>query len=120
LPFSKETEGFSAMGRSVSKSASYQAIYGVVRRIPRGKVATYGTVAKLAGIPGHAREVGYALHALPEGSTVPWHRVINARGRISLSPSDPCGSFQKAILEKEGVVFGEGGSVSLHRFGWPS
>jgi methylated-DNA-protein-cysteine methyltransferase related protein len=105
---------------ALARSGAYQAIYEVVRRIPRGKVATYGGVARLAGIPGHARQVGYALHALPEGSKVPWHRVINARGRISLSPSAPGGSLQKAMLEKEGVVFGEGDSVSLRRFGWPS
>lgn len=95
------------------------AIYRVVRRIPRGRVATYGAVAKLAGIPGHARRVGYALHSLPEGSGVPWHRVINARGRISLSPSGLGGSLQRALLEREGVVFTGGETVSLRRFGWP-
>ena len=58
-------------------------IYAVVRRIPRGTVATYGQVAERAGYPGHARQVGYALHALPPGTTVPWHRVINASGEVS-------------------------------------
>ena len=67
---------------------TYARIYEVVRRIPEGRVATYGQVAALADLPGHARQVGYALHALPEGGNVPWHRVINARGAISLR-SDP-------------------------------
>jgi methylated-DNA-protein-cysteine methyltransferase-like protein len=62
---------------------SHNRIFDVVRRIPAGRVLTYGDVAALAGLPGHARLVGYALHALPDGTTVPWHRVINARGGIS-------------------------------------
>ena len=67
---------------------TYSRIYAVVRRIPRGRVATYGQVAELAGLPGHARQVGYALHALPRGTTVPWHRVLNARGALSLIHDD--------------------------------
>lgn len=105
--------------RRIGTTVPNPAIYKVVRRIPRGRVTTYGTVAKLAGIPGLARRVGYALHALPEGSGVPWHRVVNAQGRISLPPSDPGGSLQKVMLEKEGVVFGEGDRISFIRFGWP-
>ncbi|HJR35518.1 MAG TPA: MGMT family protein, partial [Gemmatimonadales bacterium] len=61
----------------------YQRIYAVVRRIPRGKVATYGQVARLARLPGRARQVGYAMHALPSGTTVPWQRVVNAQGKVS-------------------------------------
>src|SRR6185436_18609812 len=63
-------------------ASPYQRIYRIVRRIPRGRVATYGQVALLAGLKGHARQVGYALHALPDAETVPWQRVINARGEI--------------------------------------
>ena len=63
--------------------STYQRIYDVVRRIPAGRVATYGQVAALAGLPGHARQVGYALHALEDHSGVPWQRVINAGGRVS-------------------------------------
>ena len=65
-------------------SISYQRIYAVVRQIPEGRVATYGQVASLAGLAGQARQVGYALHALPDGTAVPWHRVVNASGGISL------------------------------------
>ena len=93
-------------------------ILDVVRKIPRGRVATYGQVALLAGIPGGARRVGYALHALPGGSGVPWHRVVNASGRISLPAADPSSALQRALLEAEGVVFGEGGAVALERFRW--
>ena len=66
---------------------NYARIYAVIRRIPRGRVATYGQVAELAGLPGHARQVGYALHALPAATAVPWHRVINAAGGVSLRSS---------------------------------
>jgi methylated-DNA-protein-cysteine methyltransferase related protein len=96
----------------------YETIYRWVRKIPRGKVATYGQIALLAGIPGHARQVGYALHALPQNSRVPWHRVINARGEISLRRGGVSHSLQRALLEREGVRFGGGGRVSLETFGW--
>jgi len=96
-----------------------ERIYAAVRRIPRGRVATYGQVAALAGLPGHARQVGYALAALPAGSAVPWHRVINAQGRISLRrEGPPAGLPQRLRLEGEGVTFDAGGRVSLARHGW--
>src|SRR5688500_19412489 len=69
--------------RSVAESSPYQRIYAVVRRIPHGKVATYGQVARLARLPGRARQVGYAMHALPAGTRVPWQRVVNAQGKVS-------------------------------------
>ena len=99
--------------------STYQRIYAVVRRIPRGRVSTYGWVAELAGIPGAARQVGYAMAALPAHTTVPWHRVINAQGRVSLrrATGDPS-LEQRFLLEAEGVVFDGGGRVSLERFGW--
>ena len=100
-------------------SERYRRIYDVVRRIPHGKVATYGQVAALAGMPRQPRVIGYALHALPEGSTVPWHRVINARGRVSTRGSGSGSDIpQRLRLEREGVVFDSGGRVSLERFGW--
>ena len=92
-------------------------IYSVVRAIPRGRVATYGQVAQLAGLPGHARLVGYALAALDVDSDVPWHRVVNARGGISLSPGSHAARAQRALLEAEGVVLGAG-SVPLDRYRW--
>jgi methylated-DNA-protein-cysteine methyltransferase related protein len=93
-------------------------VYAVVRKIPRGRVATYGQVAALAGLPGHARQVGYALHALPEGTTVPWHRVVNARGEISPRSVPGWEMEQRERLEAEGVRFDEQGRLSLRRFGW--
>ena len=99
-------------------SDSYSRIYSVVRRIPPGRVATYGQVAALAGLPNHARLVGYALHAVSEASTIPWHRVINAQGRISIRGSASATVTQRLRLEQEGVRFGPGGRVKLETFGW--
>jgi methylated-DNA-protein-cysteine methyltransferase-like protein len=96
---------------------SYRRIYAVVRRIPRGRVATYGQVALLAGLPRAARQVGYALHALSGSSTVPWHRVINASGRISLPPGAG-GVEQRLRLVADGVAVDQGGAVSLPRHQW--
>ncbi|MDI1450391.1 MGMT family protein [Polyangium sp. 6x1] len=101
----------------------WKAFYGVVRRIPRGRVTTYGVVAALAGHPRSARHVGFALAALKDtgGSTVPWQRVLGARprNRAAVTIKDPVGgALQRAILESEGVVFDTRGNVSLDRFGW--
>ena len=98
---------------------SYQRIYAAVRRIPRGRVSTYGTIARVAGLAGQARQVGYALSALPTGTSVPWHRVINAQGRLSLERSaSGAGITQRLRLVREGVVVDAGGRVSLEKFGW--
>jgi methylated-DNA-protein-cysteine methyltransferase-like protein len=102
-------------------SKSYERIYDVVRRIPRGRVTTYGTVARLAGLRGQARLVGYALSALTPATAVPWHRVINAKGEVSLRHPRSGGSAsitQRLKLEKERVRFDGAGRVSLERFGW--
>jgi methylated-DNA-protein-cysteine methyltransferase-like protein len=93
-------------------------ILAAVARIPRGKVATYGQIAFLAGFPGHARQVGYALHALPEGSNLPWHRVIGASGRISFRRESLEWSLQRALLEAEGVQVDDSGRIALARFQW--
>lgn len=93
----------------------YERIYGVVRRIPAGRVATYGRVAKMAGIPKGARQVGYAMAALGRGRPrpeVPWHRVVNAKGESSI------GGEQIARLEAEGVAFDERGRIDLAQYGW--
>ncbi|MFL5493294.1 MAG: MGMT family protein [Gemmatimonadales bacterium] len=95
-----------------------ERIYSVVRRIPRGRVATYGQVAELAGLPGQARQVGYALHALPRGSRVPWHRVINAAGAVSLRAAPGDEVTQRQLLESEGIVFDTRGRVPLARVRW--
>ena len=97
----------------------WQRIYRVVRRIPEGCVATYGQVAALAGLPRQARQVGYALHALPAGGDgVPWHRVVNARGEVSARSDSEADLLQRALLESEGVVFDAGGRLSLPRYRW--
>ncbi len=95
----------------------YQRIYAAVDRIPRGRVATYGQIARLAGIPDQARRVGYALAALTD-HRVAWHRVVNARGRISPRAVPEFERLQRALLEREGVVFGRDGALSLARFLW--
>lgn len=102
-------------------ASTYRLIYAVVKKIPRGKVATYGQLAALAGMPRRARQAGYALAVTPENVKIPWHRVINAQGRISLrrrhwdSGSD---DLQRILLEAEGVIFDRGGRVDLKRFRW--
>jgi methylated-DNA-protein-cysteine methyltransferase-like protein len=91
----------------------------VVRRIPRGRVATYGQVARLASQPGHARLVGYALAALDDRSRLPWHRVVNAAGRISpRRDKGPESVIQRLRLEREGVVFDSRGAIRLALFRW--
>jgi methylated-DNA-protein-cysteine methyltransferase related protein len=100
------------------RSDPYQRIYAVVRRIPRGRIATYGQVAQLADLGGHARQVGYALHSLDAGDRIPWHRVLNAQGRVS-ARSEPGGDrVQRALLEREGVRFDGAGRADLARYGW--
>lgn len=96
---------------------AYRRIHAWVRRVPRGRVATYGQIAALAKASG-PRQVGYALHALPEGGGVPWHRIVNAKGTISLDSGLGGGSLQRALLEAEGVVFDARGRIDLARYGW--
>jgi methylated-DNA-protein-cysteine methyltransferase-like protein len=90
----------------------------VVRRIPKGRVATYGQVASLAGLAGHARQVGYALHALPHGSLVPWHRVVNAAGGISPRAMPGGELTQRLLLEREGIRLDARGRVPLDQLRW--
>jgi methylated-DNA-protein-cysteine methyltransferase-like protein len=89
-----------------------------VARVPKGRVATYGQIARLAGVPGQPRQVGYALAALPDGMDIPWHRVINARGEVSPRSEAEFEAIQRALLRAEGVVFDPTGRVDLDRFGW--
>lgn len=102
----------------MGRADTYQRIYRVVRRIPQGRVATYGQVARLAGLAGHARQVGYALNALPDGSAVPWHRVINARGEISRRAERGWEGVQRSLLEAEGICFDDRQRIALARFSW--
>lgn len=94
---------------------AYEAIYEVIRRIPRGKVATYGQIAYLVGPPCTARRVGWALGALRSGTPgdpVPWQRVVNARGESSI------GGTQMDRLVEEGIQLDDEGRIDLKRFGW--
>jgi methylated-DNA-protein-cysteine methyltransferase-like protein len=89
----------------------------VVSQIPRGKVATYGEIARLSGFIGQARLVGHALRNLPPNSRIPWQRVINSQGRISLPREGGHYRRQERLLEKEGVRF-QKGKIDLDRYGW--
>lgn len=95
-----------------------QRIWLTVAAIPAGRIATYGDIASRAGLPGAARRVGAALRKLPAGSTVPWHRVVNASGRSSLPPGTQGEDRQRALLLDEGVMLGRGGKQVLARYRW--
>src|SRR5204863_2941242 len=94
----------------------HHRIHAIVSRIPRGRVATYGQVARIAGLSGQARLEGYALHALPVGTSIPWQRVVNAQGGIS-TPGGP-DSGQRRLLEREGVRFDSRDRIDLASFQW--
>lgn len=93
-----------------------QRVIELIRRIPRGRVATYGQLALLAGNPGGAKQVAMILHSSSEKEGLPWHRVINSRGSISLKGRGS--RIQRQLLEKEGVRFDEDERVDLDRFLW--
>jgi len=108
----------SSSARRVLAPNKYVLIWDVVRRIPRGRVASYGQVADLAGLAGHARLAGYALHA-SAADALPWHRVVNAEGRLSLARTDAAaGMTQRMRLEREGVRFDARGRVDMARHRW--
>lgn len=94
-----------------------ERIYSIVAAIPKGSICSYGWVAERAGFPRHARLVGHALRNLPSKRKVPWHRVINAQGRISFPRGSVPYSEQRRRLEEEGVRFIRG-RIDLKRFGW--
>lgn len=99
--------------------AAAEAICAVVRRIPRGWVATYGQVATMAGMPRRARLVGRVLQHLDSKTNVPWHRVVNAKGEVSFSLSRNGGDIlQRRLLEKEGLEFDNNGRLDLERSRW--
>ena len=97
---------------------TFDHIYRMVCRIPAGRVATYGQIARLAGLPRQARQVGYALAALSDHKPVPWHRVVNAQGKISPRAEPGYEEFQRILLENEGVIFNEDGCIALSRYQW--
>ncbi len=98
----------------------FERVYRLVRLIPPGKVASYGQIAALLGYPQAARTVGWALSALrgQQIADVPWQRVINSHGRISLSRADLSADLQRALLEAEGIEFDAHERIDMQRFGW--
>ncbi len=92
----------------------FERVYALVRLVPRGKVAAYGQIARWLGWPRGARTIGWALRAL-RADEIPWYRVVNAQGRVSLADDD---GLQRALLEAEGVVFDATGRIDLKVYGW--
>lgn len=99
------------------EQSAFEQIYNVVKQIPKGKVATYGQVASLAGSKRWARVVGYALHANPDPEHIPCHRVVNRFGEVSRAFAFGGENRQIQLLEDEGVEFVDG-KVDLERFQW--
>jgi methylated-DNA-protein-cysteine methyltransferase related protein len=108
------------MNRPVmNRPSKYQQIYDVVRKIPIGKVLTYGQVAELAGLYGKARLVGYALFRVEIASDIPWQRVVNAKGQISYSEARCGGDYvQKNLLAAEGIEFKQENLIDLTKYRW--
>jgi methylated-DNA-protein-cysteine methyltransferase-like protein len=104
--------------RDVDTLPFHQAVWAMVRRIPHGRTASYGAVAAWLGAPRAARGVGYALAALTDENDVPWWRVLNRRGEVSIRGKPGLPALQRALLEAEGVVFDHHGRVDFSRFGW--
>lgn len=97
---------------------AFEKIYTIVRRIPPGKVGTYGQIARLAGNPRWARVVGYALHVNPAFGEIPCHRVVNRAGRTAPAFAFGGSDVQRSMLEEEGVVFLPNGCVDLAKCRW--
>ena len=103
--------------KDVSKLNKRERIWQVVSSIPQGKVATYGQVSRLAGLPGCARYVGYTMKTLPRGSKIPWFRVVNSKGQLSFPKHSVQYRAQQEKLEAEGLVFSEG-KFCLQAYQW--
>ncbi|MGI9519556.1 MAG: MGMT family protein [Pirellulaceae bacterium] len=97
-----------------------QMILTVVGLIPRGRVATYGQIARLAGLPKNWRQVGAVLRDLPPGEDIPWFRVVNSRGEISGRGRPETEDFQREQLEDEGIKFDKRGRIDLDEYAWQS
>jgi len=96
-----------------------ELVYALVEHIPYGKVLSYGRIAQMLGVPHGARAVGWAMHALVyQNRRVPWHRVVNSKGRISIKGSPEGAAAQRALLESEGVVFDDKGYLDIAYYIW--
>lgn len=96
----------------------FEKIYEVVSRIPKGKVATYGLVARMAGNPRWSRVVGYALHNNPAPGVIPCHRVVNREGKVAEGFAFGGSAIQRKMLEDEGIVFEADGHIDLEKYLW--
>ena len=113
IPFVSNSEIVS----SLEKNLVFQRFYALVDSIPKGRLATYGQIAKEAGLPRHARHVGHALRQLPVGSPLPWHRVVNSSGCIASRPGGS--SLQQAKrLRAEGIEVSATGRIRLATYRW--
>jgi len=103
-----------------NNSTTYDRIYEIVRQIPIGQVATYGQVAELSNLAGKARVVGYALYRVDiKDLDIPWQRVVNAKGEVSLSPLRFGTDYlQRSLLEREGIIFSNTGKIDLRKYLW--
>ncbi len=97
---------------------TFEKIYDVVKRIPKGKVASYGTVAAMAGNPRWARVVGYALHSNPEPIAIPCHRVVTKDGRVSVAFAFGGENMQRLLLSEEGIEFLDDGKIDMNKYEW--
>lgn len=97
---------------------TFEKIYDAVKKIPRGKVSTYGQIAAMAGNPRWSRVVGYALHVNPEPGTIPCHRVVTRNGEVSKAFAFGGENMQRLLLSEEGVEFLDDGRVDLSRYFW--
>ncbi len=97
---------------------TFEKIYDAVKKIPRGKVCTYGQIAAMAGNPRWSRVVGYALHVNPEPGTIPCHRVVTRNGEVSKAFAFGGENMQRLLLSEEGVEFLDDGRVDLHKYFW--
>jgi methylated-DNA-protein-cysteine methyltransferase related protein len=105
------------VARKEREEMSWEPIYRLVKKIPRGRVTTYGELARKLRLRGGARVAGYAMAGCPSGRGIPWHRVVGAGGRLLIR--EPIGALQRKMLESEGVVI-EGRRVDMKRYGWPA
>jgi methylated-DNA-protein-cysteine methyltransferase-like protein len=99
-----------------SESGYFAQVYALVRQVPAGRVVSYGQIAAALGDPRRARVVGWAMRACPDD--VPWHRVVNSRGGLSLGPAHGGVNLQRALLEDEGIEFDAGEHIDLRVYGW--
>jgi methylated-DNA-protein-cysteine methyltransferase related protein len=111
-----DAESSGGVAREEWREMSWEPVYRLVKKIPRGRVTTYGELARALRLRGGARAAGYAMAACPSGRGIPWHRVVGAGGRLIIR--EPYASLQRRLLETESVAI-EGRRIDMHRYSWP-